>query len=442
MDDFLAARSKAEAVARLYALAGAPAEPLGPGSTEKKSVLVALARAFDVPTDLQATKPVLGGHVAHALGAEWTPAAWSEGSTITLFGLNTLLEAATYELRRRRVESPVEARIIDESGIPGFIPARSKLEAVNRISALTHSGPEQLGPGSKERKSVLVNLASGLKLDVDLAPRKDTLGAAIAARLDVPWSPRAWSTGQTITLIGLNALLAGAERLLGVVGRPLAETLVSPRDEASALIAVLADAITGYWDGRTCVETMRSSEYRNWRQTEWVGWYFEYLGVPALVDAFGGGPRKVLNTSFDYSLRSTWDLKAHGTGKERGAILNDLDAIDACLLEGTGLGFIVLTGDSDFTDSASFDTWHREQRGASERHERSRALKSGFTPRRLDAFHLADADALDAAKASGEYTTWQPGRQQSGAPRKPKLKINFGAGTGSSLVASKELTGA
>lgn len=440
-DAFLPASSKAEAVARLYALAGAAPEPLGPGSTEKKSVLLALGRSLNLPVSTGATKPTLGGQIARALGAEWTPQAWSRGSTITLHGLNTLLEAATYELHQRAVRSALEEALAGELGIGGFRPARGKLEAVNRISALTRSGPEDLGPGSKERKFVLVNLAFGLDLDVDAGLNKVDLGAAIAARLGVPWTGRAWSAGHTITLYGLNALLAGAERRLGVLGLGAADTFSRPSDEAGALLAVLADAIDTPWDGRACVEAMRDAEYRNWRQTEWIGWHFEFLGISALINAFGGGPRRVLNTSFDYALRSTWDLKAHSTGGENAAILNDLDAIERGLTEGGGLGFIVLTGDPDYSDSAAFDAWHRGQRGAGAAHERSRILKSGFTPVRLEAFHLADLAALGAARERREYSVMAQGQQPGGAPRKPKLKISFGGASGprGSRIASRDL---
>jgi hypothetical protein len=424
-DAFLPAASKAEAVARLYALAGAPPEPLGPGSTEKKSVLLSLARRLNLPVDAGAAKPVLGSQVARALGAEWPTAAWSRGSTITLTGLNTLLEAATFELHQRAVRSAIEEALAEELGIGGFRPARSKLEAVNRISALTRSGPQDLGPGSKERKSVLVNLAAGLRLDIDTALNKVDLGAAIAARLGALWSPRYWSAGQTITLEGLNALLAAGERRLGLLGQGAEDAFVTPCEEAEALLAALAEAIDTAWDGRRCVEMMRDAEFRHWRQTEWIGWYFEYVGIAALVNAFGGAPRRVLNTSFDYALRSTWDLKAHSSGGADVAILNDLDAIDACLDEPGGLGFIVLTGDPDFSTSAEFDVWHREQRGAGPAHDRSRALKSGFVPRQLDAYHLPSATALETARDRGEFSQMAQGRQPDGAMRKPKLKVNF-----------------
>ncbi len=151
------------------------------------------------------------------------------------------------------------------------------------------------------------------------------------------------STGQTITLEGLNALLAAGERHLGLLGQSAADAFTTPGEEAEALLTALAAAIDTTWDGRRCVETMRDAEFRHWRQTEWIGWHFEYVGIAALVNAFGGGPKRVLNTSFDYSLRTTWDLKAHSSGGENAAILNDLDAIETGLTEPGGLGFIVLT---------------------------------------------------------------------------------------------------
>jgi len=440
-EDFLPARSKSEAVARLYAVAGVAPEPLGPGSTEKKSVLVGLAQRFHVFADSRAPKPELGSQIARAIGAEWTTASWSRGSTITLTGLNALLEAATRESAGVPALSAAEQAIADALPFSGFVPARGKLEAVNRISALTHSGAEELGPGSKERKSVLTNLVAGLGLDIDAAMNKVELGGALAERLGAPWPPAAWSTGQTITLVGLNAILAGTERRLGVLGRRVADTFSSPLDEARALLAVLDEAISAHWDGRTCIEEMRTAESPNWRQTEWHGWYFEHVGLPALINAFGGERRKVLNTSFDYALHSTWDLKAHSSGKQRSAILNDLDAVRACLAEGRGLGFIVLTGEPDYGGGVDFDAWHRSLRSTGPAHERSRPLKSGFTPLRLDAYHLLDTRALDLARRSGAYTVMQQGHQADGSARKPKLQINLGAAgrPGGAPIASREL---
>lgn len=439
MTEFLGARSKAEAVARLYAVADVAPEPLGPGSTEKKTVLLSIADRFDVEVGRKSSKPLIAEAIAFSLGAAWPAAGWSRGSTITLLGLNTLLEAASSELGRRARCSALERAMESALALPGFEPARGKLEAVNRISALTHSGPQSLGPGSKERKSVLHNLAEGLEIAVDTRLSKVNLGAVIASSLGFTWHSRAWSAGQTITLEGLNILLQGAENRLGVIGRPLAETFGTPRDEAEALLAALADAIGEAWDGRRCVEEMRDGEFTHWKQTEWPGWYFEYVGIPSLVNTFGGGPRRVANTSFDYHLRSTWDLKAHSAGKAGVAPLNDIEAVRVCLEGGIGIGFLVLEGDADYSDE-SFDGWHRALRGAPPAHADSRLLKSSFGPRRIEAYHLASIDSLDAALLGGAMGVMKQGRQQSGASRRPKYSLKFrGArALGGLRIASRE----
>src|SRR5699024_1004032 len=140
----------------------------------------------------------LGRQIAQALGATWGDASWSSGSTITLRGLNTILEAATHEISRRSRLTPVESSFDLGGPFPGFAPARSKLEAVHRISALTGSGPQTLGPGSKERKSVLSDLAIGLGLHVQVSANKVDLGRAVAEALGAWWDPECFSTGQTI----------------------------------------------------------------------------------------------------------------------------------------------------------------------------------------------------------------------------------------------------
>ena len=69
-----------------------------------------------------------------------------------------------------------------------------------------------------------------------------------------------------------------------------------------ALLGVLADALPDAWAGRDCVAEMQEAEYSQWAQDEWAAFYFEFKGLPALINAFGGGPRRFANTRFDYAL--------------------------------------------------------------------------------------------------------------------------------------------
>jgi hypothetical protein len=169
---------------------------------------------------------------------------------------------------------------------------------------------------------------------------------------------------------------------------------------------------------------MRDAEFAHWRQTEWFGWYFEFLGIPALINTFGGGPVEVRNTSFDYRLHSTWDLKAHSAGRG-DPVLNDIDAIRQVLRGDGGLGFFVLGGEASFDGEPAFDAWHRRIRGAAPAGEGRRRLKVGFTPQELEAFHVADLDSLDSALLAGALGVMQQGKQQSGAPRKPKYQLRL-----------------
>lgn len=444
---FLAAESKQEAVARLYALSGAAPEPLGPGSKEKKSVLVGLASSLGVAVDASLPKPRYAAEIAGALGGAWTGDCWSTGNTITLRGLNLLLETSSQAFALRSERSRVEAELERQLGAP-FVPARSKIEAVNRISALTGSGPEILGPGSKERKTVLVNVANGLRLPVDTGLNKVELGRAIAEALGLHWGPEHFSTGHTITLEGLNVVLRGAERRLGREGSDAADTLSDPVSEAQALLSALADAIRDDWDGRTNITRMRDAEFRHWRQTEWFGWYFEMVGIPALIDAFGGGRARFYNTDFDYRLRTVWDLKAHDRqgGAAKTAILNDHAAVLACLRAGEGLGFLVLSGEADYEGHLEFAEWRRafcgEGRSPRPKVEKaySRRLKTAFSPAKLQAFRLRDLDHLDAAVAGGQMKLAPQGRQQSGKPRNMKVHMHLprASSPGGLLIAERD----
>ena len=91
-----------------------------------------------------------------------------------------------------------------------FRPAASKLEAVQRIGAITGQ-PETLGPGSKEHKSTLLKLAQqvGLHLDPDLT--KVEIAEHLSRELDFSWDSVCWSAGHTITLEGLNRILGATE---------------------------------------------------------------------------------------------------------------------------------------------------------------------------------------------------------------------------------------
>lgn len=429
---FAQAKSKQEAVARLCALAQVPPVPLGPGGKEKKSILEAVVEFLFLDVDTGLRKDHLARGILEALGWEWSDRYSSTGQTITLEGLNALLEAAQNECASRVKQKMLSAG----ARFPEwFRPARNKLEVVRRLSSLTGAEPQDLGPGSKERKSVLVNLARDLGLGVDMSFSKTKLAEAIAYELDMPWTDRCWSRGETLTLEGLNSVLAGAERRVRenwALGA--GDSDVSLVQEARLLVAALSSACSVKWDGRGCVSEMREAGHNQWKQIEWVGWYFEFIGLPTLINAYGGGPEKIGSTTFDYVRNYVWDLKTHAEEGARApgdfkklAPLNDKSAMDECLSERGSLGFIVLSGSASFGGHVEFDGWHRALRGKGpSTSDNPRKLKVAFEPVCLEAYAFEGEDALQEACKSGELRTFNQGHQASGAPRKPKYQLNLG----------------
>ena len=197
-DEFIPATSVGEAVARIYGLTGARARGRG-----EKRALDALRDALSVDVDVVRTNAVLGAALAEALHVEWRADAYTDKNRVTLPGLNALLRGATRafgqgRLRRVRAESAAE---LSGPEWESFQPAISKIEAVTRIAALTGAPPESLGPGSKERKSVLVNLADRLLPGRELdRSSKTRLGRSLTREFDVAWPETAYSAGDTVFL--------------------------------------------------------------------------------------------------------------------------------------------------------------------------------------------------------------------------------------------------
>ena len=160
----------------------------------------------------------------------------------------------------------------------------------------------------------------------------------------------------------------------------------------------------------------------------------EYKVCAALINEIGGGPKKVLNTTFDYALTSPWDLKVHSRiglhlRQSWSAQLNDKRAIMKAVDE-TGLGFIVLSGiptyDEDFT------IWHKKLRGNAG-DTFGRLLKKNFVSERVDFFFIRDQHQLKIALRDDLLADFRQGRQPNGSPRKIKLSLNLDRAFGSDM---------
>ena len=468
-DVFLPAQTPSEVFARIYSLTGAERTR----TRGEKRALVALRDALGLEIGLETTNAAAGRRIASALDVDWRAPEYELRNTITLSGMNALLEGATRAYRQgalRQLEGNRPAGLTSQEW-SDFQPAQSKIEAVNRISALTGSGAEWLGPGSKEHKRVLINLANHLAPDVDTQLSKTALAEALATEFGAPWSDQCVSTGYTISLDGLNTLLAGAERRLGRMGATRALLMGTPEEEGTALAAALIDGWRPpagerrvIWDGRRSINWMTEQGIRSAiNQMEWAGWYYEFKGREILGSAFAPNPNpppvRYGTTTFDYSLRFVWDLKAHTERQQlpvsglvrRGrndAPLNDVRAMDACIAD-QGLGFLMVSGVAVMDEDGRFARWHRDFKAAQgirtarSNSGRSRNRKAAFVPLCVEAFWFPNTASLDHARASGTVPGFAQGPQaprtegEQGRLRPPKYKLNVRRARASELAIAR-----
>lgn len=447
---FFPAETEAEAVERIFALTGrAPEESRG-----EKRALVALRDALALDVDVVRTNAVFGSEIATRLDIAWEPDRFTVRNRVNLDGLNALLEGATLarqrgSLRRLRDAAPEE---LSGPQWASFQPARSKIEAVTRIAALTNAPKEWLGPGGKEHKSVLINLADRLLPDARInRSSKTKMAASIANELGVPWNDRCESTGETLSLPGLNLILAGAERRLGLLGSEVADALATPGDEGDALAAALLATLPTHWDGRKAVKWLADRRLRGANDNEWQGFYGEERAKLVLSRAFTprDHPPRVRygNTVFDYALNFVWDIKVHTevqifpdyrtrAGKNE-TLLNDARATRECIAD-QGLGFLIVSGGALMDETGEFVRWHRQfklkqtgKQPAPSNSGNSRVRKAGFMPLHAEAFWVPNTDALDAAILGGRLRVKPIGRQPpreeggGGDPRKDKFEMRM-----------------
>jgi len=208
--------------------------------------------------------------------------------------------------------------------------------------------------------------------------------------------------------------------------------------EAKSIRNVLHTHLPQLWDGRKSILALRRVDY-NWRQMEWIGWYLEYFGRESLIRHVGGrsGPR-FGSTTFDYHNRYVWDFKAHPTNSQssKWAVMNDCEAVDQCIAECRGIGFIVALGEADYNnDQREFYIWHRELKSGMSKYERERIARGAPSRRRKVAFSvneyatifLTDKAQVDQAIQTGWLGYFQENmRNADGSLRRAKYKIDIG----------------
>lgn len=209
-------------------------------------------------------------------------------------------------------------------------------------------------------------------------------------------------------------------------------TKKTPKSELEDILNDLLPFIPESIDGKNAILQMQNDGSPNWRQMEWIGFWFEHL-VSKHLRSLNEQMElsKHGKTTFDLKRNFVWDLKSH-PNQSKSLILNDRSAIEECLKSEPGLGFIILSGDVLYDETGEFKVWHDALKGGTSSYEKERILRSApsrkrklsFAPTAIDAFWFTSVSQLEKCLLQGVLGEFQTGmRNSNGIARKPKIMI-------------------
>lgn len=194
-----------------------------------------------------------------------------------------------------------------------------------------------------------------------------------------------------------------------------------------SLIQVLS-TIPSYWYGMQCITEMKNSQDPNWKQMEWIGWFFQYwcksklqymMTIPC--------PKKYDRVEFDGFFHYPVDFKSHVQRDKNVIPLNDMGAMFRALGDFQKIRLVIALGKSDPDVNNEFKRWHNKIKGGLSKYEKERIHRGSFSRVRKKGFFLEKIVMLDIDEEMLlQCTTYQKGfRNSNGKVRKTKLQLDL-----------------
>ncbi len=142
--------------------------------------------------------------------------------------------------------------------------------------------------------------------------------------------------------------------------------------------------IPNYWDGKKSILEMKADNAKNWKQMEWIGFYFEYLCHNYLDDLMVmPSKQKYGNVSFDGFLKIPWDFKTHAIQSGDKVIVNDSEAVSRAISDFGFIGLILVLGNVKYdNDNSDFKIWHDQLKGGTSDYEIKRIERGARSRKR------------------------------------------------------------
>ncbi len=183
------------------------------------------------------------------------------------------------------------------------------------------------------------------------------------------------------------------------------------------------------WDGKNSILEMQTANFPNWRQMEWIGWYFQFLCKKYLSNCMKIPGIKYGNVEFDGLIDIPWDFKAHAINtSSHQIIVNDSEATAKAIKEYGSVGLILALGKVVYNDEKrTFQKWHEKLKGGKSEYEKERIKRGAWSRLRKVSFDLQQISFIKITDNTlvkcGSFQT--DFRNSNGAPRKAKVLVNL-----------------
>lgn len=183
-----------------------------------------------------------------------------------------------------------------------------------------------------------------------------------------------------------------------------------------------------HWDVKKSILEMKNNGSQQWKQMEWIGFYFEFLCNNKLSKILDMPGPRFGNVEFDGYRDIPWDFKAHANQSSKYVIVNDSEAVSHFIEKEDNVGLILASGDATYNDeNLSFKIWHDKLKGGKSEYELKRIKRGASSRLRKTEFDLERIDILllDDKTLMNSGTFQKNFRNSNGKPRRAKLKINL-----------------
>jgi hypothetical protein len=188
------------------------------------------------------------------------------------------------------------------------------------------------------------------------------------------------------------------------------------------------------WDGKDCIVQMRQEGSKNWKQMEWIGWYFEHLCVTQLKSVFEMPGEKFRgdNVTFDGAAEGyNFDFKAHAwltaSGKRQPCtVLNDKVSMDESVAKYGRHGLLLALLKCEYDQDGSFKSWHESIKGAASNYVKEGITTGRKSRKRKVRAYVEKYVILTITKENiHRLPVMNQGKNSDGKPRMPKYGINL-----------------